>query len=144
MLLDPIDAPEDTTAEDLHRAYLDDLAAVVEDVGVEESADRTGISADVLAALVAEEYPDLVLDDACAIQALTDEWPTAEAVRLEVRDSIMLGMSSAVLDVDGLERELGGDLDAKTIQQMIEGRRPLPLATYAAIALVVERENDYA
>ncbi|MGM0397358.1 MAG: DUF5791 family protein [Halobacteriota archaeon] len=144
MLLDPIDAPEETTAEDLHLAYLEELAAVVSDVGVDEAADRTEIPADVLTALVSGEHPDLVLDDAAAILALTDEWPDADVVMLEIRDSIMLGMSSAVLDVDALERELDDGLDAKTIQQMIEGRRPMPLAEYAAIALTIERENDYA
>lgn len=144
MLLDPIDAPDETTAEALHLAYLDHLAAIVADVGVDEAADRTDCSVDVLGALVSGEHPDLTLGDAAAILALTDDWPDADVVMLEVRDSIMLGMSSAVLDVDGLERELDDDLDAKTIQQMIEGRRPFPLETYAAIALVVERENDYA
>ncbi|UWG47231.1 putative transcriptional regulator, contains HTHdomain [Halanaeroarchaeum sp. HSR-CO] len=144
MLLDPIDAPAETTAEDLHLAYLEELAAVVSDVGVDEAADRTGIPADTLAALVAGEQPQLVLDDAAAILALTDDWPDADVVMLEIRDSIMLGMSSAVLDVDALERALDDGLDAKTIQQMIEGRRPLPLATYAAIALTIRRENDYA
>lgn len=144
MLLDPIDDPDEMTAEDLHHAYLDELAAVVDDVGVEAAADGTDLASDLLSALSAGERPDLSLDDACSILALTDEWPDADVVRFEIRDSIMLGMSSAVLDVDGLEREIDLDLDAKTIQQKIEGRRPMSLAEYAAVALVIERENEYA
>lgn len=144
MLLDPIDTPEDLTAEDLHEAYLDALGDIVADVGVEEAARQTDLGADLLDALIAGDRPDLSLDDACAILALTESWPDAKGVRLEIRDSIMLGMSSAVLDVDTLERELNGDLDAKTIQQKIEGRRPMSLAEYAAVALIIERENDYA
>ncbi|MFB6133032.1 MAG: DUF5791 family protein [Halanaeroarchaeum sp.] len=144
MLLDPIDEPEDLTAADLHDAYLDALADVVSNVGVEAAAGRTGLDAGLLASLTNGDRPDLSLDDACAILALTDSWPDADAVRFEIRDSIMLGMSSAVMDVDSLERELDGDLDARTIQQKIEGRRPMSLAEYAAVALTIERENDYA
>lgn len=144
MLLDPIDAPEDRTAADLHDAYLDALADIVAEVGVEEAVRRTGLDVDLLASLAGGDRPDLSLDEACAVLSLSDSWSDADAVRFEIRDSIMLGMSSAVIDVDTLERELDGDLDAKTIQQKIEGRRPMSLLEYAAIALVIERENDYA
>lgn len=143
MLIDPIDAPDDRSAADLRREYESDLAAVVESVGVEAAAEETGIPVATLTALVDGDDPDLSLDDACAIVALTEEWPDADAVRLEVRDRIMLGMSSAILDVDGLERETDLGLEARDIQAKIEGRQPMSLAEYATIVLVIERENDF-
>jgi len=143
MLVDPIDAPDDRTADDLRREYEADLAAVVESVGVEAAAEETGISAATLSDLVDGADPDLSLDDACAIVALTEEWPDAETVRLEVRDRIMLGMSSAILDVDALEREADLGLEARDIQAKIEGRQPMSLAEYATVVLVIERENEF-
>jgi hypothetical protein len=144
MLLDPIDDPEGRTPADLHREYLDALGDIVGEVGVDAVADRTELSAETLVSLVAGERPSLTLADACAILGATDDWADTETVELEVRDSIMLGMSSAVLDVDALERHLDLGLDAKTIQQKIEGRRSMTLEEYAAIALVIERENEFA
>jgi len=144
MLLDPIADPEGVTAADLYDEYLDALAAEVASMGVETAVERTGLDADALESLVDGDRPALFLDDACAILGATADWPDAETVKLEVRDSLMLGMSSAILDVDGLERELDLDLDAKMLQQKIEGRRPMTLREYAAVALVIERENDFA
>ena len=144
MLLDPIADPEGVTAADLYDEYLDALAAEVASMGVETAVERTGLDADALESLVDGDRPALSLDDACTILGATADWPDAESVKLEVRDSLMLGMSSAILDVDGLERELDLDLDAKMLQQKIEGRRPMTLREYAAVALVIERENDFA
>lgn len=144
MLIDTIVDPDTATPADVHRWYLSALAEIVSSVGVDAAADRTDLSRETLDSLVAGDAPDLTLEDAAAILALTDDWPNVETVRLEIRDAIMLGMSSAVLDVDALERELDLALDAKTIQQKIEGRRELSLEEYAAIALLIERENEYA
>lgn len=144
MLLDPIDDPDGQTVADLHREYLDALGDIVDELGVDAAADRTGLSAKTLVSLVEGEEPPLTIADACAILGATDDWHDGETVELEVRDSIMLGMSSAVLDVDALERHLDLGLDAKTIQQKIEGRRSMTLEEYAAIALAIERENEFA
>ena len=144
MLLDPIADPEGVSPADLYRDYLDALADEVASMGVEPAAERTGLDRATLESLVDGDRPDLSLDDACAILGATEDWPDAQTVELEVRDALMLGMSSAILDVDGLERELDLDLDAKMRQQKIEGRRPMTLREYVAVALVVERENDFA
>ncbi|AKH97096.1 DUF5791 family protein [Halanaeroarchaeum sulfurireducens] len=144
MFVDSIDAPDDRTAEDLLAEYRDDLGDIVVDVGVEAAADRAGVDESDLRSLVRGEPSDLSIGDACAIWALSDDLPDEETIRREIQDSIMLGMASAILDVDTLERELDGDLDAKTIQQKIEGRRPMSLEEYAAIALLIARENKFA
>lgn len=143
MLLDPIDAPDERTTEDLLADYRDALADVVAATGVETAADATGVQLPTLEALVAGDDPALTLDDACAILALTDDWPDADAVRLEVRDHLMLGMSSAIMDVDALERALDGEMTAKEIQAKIEGRHEMSLSEYAAVVLVVEREKEF-
>lgn len=144
MLLDPIDDPDGLTPADLHREYLDALGDIVDELGVDAVADRTGLPEETLVSLVDGEHPPLTLADACAILGATDDWADAETVKLEVRDSIMLGMSSAVLDLEALERILDLGLDAKTIQQKIEGRRSMTLEEYAAIVLGIERENEFS
>lgn len=144
MLIDPIEDAEDRSAADVHESYLAALADVVDDVGVEAAAAETGIEAATLESLVAGETPELTVEEAAEIVALTDEWPDARSVKLEIRDHLMLGMSSAILDVDALETALDGAMTAKEVQAKIEGRQPMTLAEYALVALTIERENDFS
>ncbi|MFB6135108.1 MAG: DUF5791 family protein [Halanaeroarchaeum sp.] len=144
MLVDPIEAPEDRSVADVHQSFLEGLADVVESVGLETAAERTAIERDRLRVLLSREVPSFTLHEAAEILALTPEWSDGDAVRMEVRDHLMLGMSSAVLDVDALEREIDAALDAKEIQAKIEGRRSMTLREYADVVLTIARENDFA
>lgn len=144
MLVDPIEAPDDRSVADVHQSFLEGLADVVESAGLETAADRTGIERDRLQSLLEGADPEFTLQESSEILALSDEWPDADAVRMEIRDHLMLRMSSAILDVDGLEREIDAALDAKAIQAKIEGRRPMTLQEYADIVLTIARENDFA
>ncbi|MFB6069604.1 MAG: DUF5791 family protein [Halanaeroarchaeum sp.] len=143
MLVDPIDAPEERTADDLRREYAEALADVVRSVGVETAAAESAVARETLERLADGDTPEMTLQDACEILALSEDWSDPDAVRLEVRDYLMLGMSSAVLDVDALERLLDGGLTAKEIQAKLEGRQPMSLAEYASVALAIEREKDF-
>jgi hypothetical protein len=143
MLTEAIADPDAVTAGEVRAEYESALAALVETVGVEEAATASGVERDRLAALLDGESPEFTVEEAAAIFALDEDLPDAEGIVLEVRDNIMLQMSSAVMDVDALASGLESDLDAKEIQQKIEGRQPMTLAEYARIYRHVASENPY-
>ncbi|MFB6105484.1 MAG: DUF5791 family protein [Halobacteriaceae archaeon] len=145
MLYEVIDDPAGTTPAAVRASYESALADVVDAVGAATVTAETGVDRERLDALVAGESPAVTVAEAAAILGCSADWPDAETVELEVRDHIMLQMSSAVLDVEAVETGLRDetDLDARTIQQKIEGRQPMTLDEYAAIHHFVASENPY-
>ncbi|ADJ16212.1 DUF5791 family protein [Halalkalicoccus jeotgali] len=133
MLYRDLDGSEAESPEDLREQYETELAGVVEAVGVADAADETGIDRERLDALVAGESPELTVEEACEILALEPEEPDAEIVRAEVEDRLLLGMTTAVLDVDTIAANLDADLSGKEVHQRVEGRAPMTLAEYAEI-----------
>lgn len=142
MLVEPIDDVADIDVQDLHRRYRRELGRVIDAEGVETVARGTGIAPDRLAALP-EEDPGLTLADAASILATAVDQPDAESIRQEARDHLLLTMSSAVVDVDALATAMGGDLEPRDYQQMIEGHMAMPLAEYARIRYYLETKNPY-
>ena len=143
MLTDDIADPDAVTPEERRADYLSTLRDVVESGGVDAVAEQSGVSTERLDALVAGESLTFTLEEAAGILGTSDDWPAAEDILLEVRDHVMLQMSSAVMDVDALAAGLDGDLDPKEIQQKIEGRQPMTLAEYARIYRHIASENPY-
>ena len=143
MLADEIPDPEDVTPAELRAEYEAALARAVESEGVDVAAEASGVERERLDALVAGESPEFTVEEAASVLALSEERPDAEGIVLEVRDNLMLQMSSAVMDVDSLAAGLEGDLDPKEIQQKIEGRQPMTLDEYARIHRHVASENPY-
>lgn len=142
MLAETID-PAATTPADLHERYLRELARVVESVGAARIADETDVDRDRLDALLAGDEPTVTVSEAADVLSFAETRPEADAILAELRDNLMLQMSSAVLDVDGVERGLDGDMEARTIQQKIEGRQPMTLAEYARVHRHIAAENPY-
>jgi len=140
---DDIAAPEETTDEAVRADYEATLAAVVEAEGVDAVAADSGVASEVLDALAAGESPELTVEEAAGVLGTSDDYPVAEDLLLEVRDHLMLQMSSAVMDVEALASGLDDDYDAKEIQQKLEGRQPMTLAEYARIHRYVAAENPY-
>ncbi|NHN58057.1 MULTISPECIES: DUF5791 family protein [Halorussus] len=135
MLYDDIADPEATSAADLRADYASELAGVIEARGVDAVADETGVAGETLEAIAAEDADaadDITLEDAAAVVALSDESPDADAIVAEVRDNLLLGMTTAVLDVDTIAAEMD-DMDAKQVHQKVEGRAPMTLAEYATL-----------
>ena len=143
MLVDEIADPDAVSPAEVRAEYVATIAAIVEAVGVETAAEETSLDESTLESLVAGEDPRLTMDEATELLALSEEYPDAESLLLEIRDSVMLGMSSAVMDVDAMEAGLPLDLEARDIQQKIEGRQPMTLAEYAHIAHYIATENPY-
>lgn len=137
--------PATTEPEELVADYERALAEVLAEVDAATAAEETGIGVERLAALEAGERPDpeLTVAEAAAVFALSPEYPDADATLAEVRDGLLLDMSTAILDVDAVAAGLDGDLDATVVQQKIEGRQEMTLGEYARIRhLVAERGRD--
>lgn len=133
MLLADFDDPEGTSAEELRVEYERHLASIVTERGVSSVAQSTAIDEGTLNDLLDGRSPHLSVEEAASIMACTGRWPDAETVMLELRDTLMLRMSSAVMDVDTLSIAIDEDLDPTAIQQRIEGRHRMTLDEYAQV-----------
>lgn len=120
--------------EELRAEYEADLRAVVDDRGVDEVAAEADVDRDAVAALAeGDGVPELSLSDAAAIQALSPDAPDADTIEEMACEHLLLGMSTAVLDVDRIESNLDRDLSAKAIQQKLERRTEMSLDEFAAL-----------
>ena len=141
MLYDEIEDPESVSPAELRAEYLSELAAVIDEIGVDEVASESGVARETVEAIAAGEEPTVELTDAAAILATDDETPPEDAILLETRDHLLMGMTTAVLDVDTIAADMD-DMDAKEIQQKIEGRAPMTLAEYARLhRFIAERQR---
>ncbi|SNZ12949.1 hypothetical protein SAMN06269185_1992 [Natronoarchaeum philippinense] len=128
---------------DLRSEYDDALRAAVEDGGgVDTVIAETGVDRDAVTALTAGESPDISVGDAAALQALDADAPDAETIVEMAWEHLLLGMSSAVLDVETLANEIDDDLSAKEVQQKLERRAPATLDEFVAIEhAIVDRQR---
>ena len=113
MIYDDIEESDATSPEALREEY----PAVIEALAAEE----TGVA------------DELTLEDAAAVSALADDAPPADAIVAEIRDTLLMGMTTAVLDVDTIAAEIDADMDGKQVHQKVEGRSPMTLAEYATL-----------
>ncbi|TYL40281.1 hypothetical protein CV102_01490 [Natronococcus pandeyae] len=125
------------TPADLRAEYEADLASIVDRHGVETAAERTTVDRETIEAVRDEASPALSLEEAAEIQALEEDEPDAETIVTMACEHLLLGMSSAVLDVDSVESFLEIDLDAKEVQQKIERRAPMSFEEYVHVQHVI-------
>ena len=130
--------PESPAA--LRSEYDAEFAAVLEGTDLEDAAATTGVDRERLAALVEGDSPELTLEEAAAIQSLGEAEPDQATIVEMACEHLLLGMTTAVLDVDALESELGLDLDAKEIQQKIERRAPMTFEEFVHLQYVIADE----
>lgn len=102
-------------------------------MGVSTALEQTSLDRATLDGLSTGDQPQLTVREAAELLSLSEEWPDGETVMLELQDTLMLRMSSAVMDVDTLSMAIEADLDATAVQQRIEGRHPMTLEEYAQI-----------
>jgi hypothetical protein len=127
-----------STHEELRAAYDDRLVTAVTRVGEAEVAERTGLDRPMLQALRDGGSPELSLEDATAILATEPDSPGAGTLLAEARDILLMGMSSAVLDVEAIAAGIDDELEPKEIQQKVEGRYPMTLDEYARLHAYIE------
>ncbi|OVE84547.1 DUF5791 family protein [Natronolimnobius baerhuensis] len=126
------------TPAELRAEYQDDFERALEDAGASDTdasdaAAATDLERERLDAVLAGDEPELSLEEAAQIQALADGAPDAETLVTIACEHLLLGMTTAVLDVDALESELAIEMDAKEIQQKIEQRAPMSFDEYVHI-----------
>jgi len=121
------------SAEELRRRYDGQLAAVVDEHGVKDVAEDSGVERERAEAIAEGDSPELVLEEAGAILAVSPDEPDAEAIVMETRDHLLMGMTTGVLDVEAVESGIDGAIDAREIQQKIEGRLEMTLDELAQL-----------
>lgn len=124
--------PGEHTGAELYDALVAELGARVDAAGAETVAAETDLDADAVAALAAGDPPELTLEEAAAVLAAAEGDSAADVLAL-TRDAVMMGMSQAVLDVEALAAEAGGDLEPREVQSKIEGRFPMTLREFALL-----------
>ena len=138
MIYDAAENPGDLTPAALRAAYFESLSAVVSEFGIDTVVGGTGLDRATVTAIEAGEEPELTLEEAAELLALRDGAPGAEDIAWEARDHLLMGMTSAVVDVDTIARETDTELDGKEIQQAIEGRLPTTLQEFALIQAFID------
>jgi hypothetical protein len=128
-----VDEPADRTPAELHERYTDELAATVEAGGVESVAAESGLEESTLRALLAGEAPELTLQEASAILATAEDTPDPETIATLARDELLMGMTTAVLDVEAVASGIDGRLEAREIQSKVEGRFPMTLEEFGLL-----------
>lgn len=122
---------------DLRAEYEADLAAAVESVGIDAAAEETDLDRETLAALVDGESPPLSLEEAAQAQSLADGVADAETVVEMACEHLLLGMTTGVMDVDAVARDLEIGLDPKEVQQKIERRAPMSFDEFVHVQHVI-------
>ncbi|WP_129114864.1 DUF5791 family protein [Halegenticoccus tardaugens] len=142
MLYDAAERPGSLTPAELRAAYEAELRSVVETVGADAVVAETGLDRETVAALADGESVELTLEEAASVLATDESYPDDRSIVMEVRDHLLMGMTTGVLDVDTIAAEIEPDLTGQEVQQALEGRVPMTLAELAAIHGFVAERND--
>jgi hypothetical protein len=138
MLRDEFATAGEQSPDELLDAYESVLARTVETVGVDAVVSATELDTETVEAVGAGDAAELTLEEAAAILATDPDRPDADAIQAEAQDILLLGMTTAVLDVESLSSGIDVELEPKEIQQKIEGRFPITLSEYARLHSFIE------
>jgi len=127
--------------DDLLGAYGSVLSETVESVGADGVVEATELDRETVDAVAAGEIGDLSLTDATAVLAADPDRPDADALQAEAQDILLMGMTTAVMDVESLASGIDAQLEPKEIQQKIEGRYPMTLREYALLHSYIESQQ---
>jgi len=129
------------SADDLLAAF----AAMVRDaaatVGRESLTEEAGISEPTARAVADGDVSSVTVADGAAVLAAADADRDVDAVIAEVRDHLLMGMTTAVLDVDTIAARIDADLTGQEVQQALEGRTAMTLGQLAEVMSVIERRK---
>ena len=127
--------------EALLEAYGSVLAETADSVGADTVAESTGMDRDTVDALTNGDVGALSVEDAAAVLATDPDRPDADALQAEAQDILLMGMTTAVMDVEALASGIDSQLEPKEIQQKIEGRYPMTLEEYALLHSYIESQK---
>ncbi|ELZ37475.1 DUF5791 family protein [Halorubrum tebenquichense] len=137
---DSVDADEPTAADllDAFESIVTEAAASVE---VDRLVGEAGLSEADATAVRDGEVDGMSVADAAAVLATADGDRDANAMVAEIRDHLLMGMATAVLDVDAIAAKIDADLTGQEVQQALEGRTAMTLGQLAEILAVIERRK---
>ena len=138
MLHELVSDPGELTSSELYDRYVAELRAVIDEHGLETVAETSDTDRETLEELSEGDKPDLTLEESASILALSDGAPDGETIATIARDELLMGMTTAVLDVEAIESGLGGTLEAREIQSKVEGRYPMTLREFALLYQYIE------
>jgi len=124
----------------LREAYESLVADAIAEVGVDAAVDGTGLDRAAAEALVDGGSPTLTVGTAAETVALVGD-RDADAVVAELRDALLMGMTTAVLDVDTIAANVDLDLTGQEVQQALEGRTRMTLEGLAEIQGFIEERK---
>jgi len=127
--------------EALLAAYESVLAGTVESVGVVTVVESSGLDHDIVEKVADGDASNLTLGDAAAVLATDPDRPDAETIQMDAQDILLMGMTTAVMDVEALASGIDSQLEPKEIQQKIEGRYPMTLSEYALLHSYIEGQK---
>jgi hypothetical protein len=133
-----VEDPGSRPPADLRQRYEMALRDVIEHQGVDAVAEESDVDAATLTALADGESPELSLEEAASILAVQPDTPDGDAIAATSRDALLMGMTTAVLDVEAIESGLEGELEAREIQAKVEGRYPMTVAEFALLQQHIE------
>lgn len=142
MLYDAVDDPESRSPAELLAAYETELQTVVDEAGVETVVAETELDREAVEAIAAGDAADRSLEEAAAVLAVSKDYPDQQSIVLEARDHLLMGMTTAVLDVDTIAANVDVDLTGQEVQQAVEGRTPMTLTEFAAIHRLIAERKD--
>lgn len=139
-LHDVVDRPGDQPQEELLDTHTAQLAAAIQSTGVDEAARASGLEPATVSAIEdgdATEAAEIGLEAAATLLAQSDPETAAGTLVSEALDELLFGMTAGVLNVDVVAGELETDLDAREVQQALEGRYPLTLGQYVELQQLI-------
>ncbi|MGM0448143.1 MAG: DUF5791 family protein [Methanobacteriota archaeon] len=119
-------------------ALVSEAAGSVED---ERLVDEVGLSEADAVAVREGNVAALSLADGAALLAAANPDRDADSMVAEVRDHLLMGMATAVLDVDTIAAKIDADLTGQEVQQALEGRTAMTLGQLAEVLSVIERRK---
>jgi hypothetical protein len=131
----------ETSPADLRASYATVLAETLA-THAPSDGDPEGIDEGVIAAVREGDVESLGLSEAAGVLALDPERPDAAGIAAEARDILLMGMTTAVLDVEALASAVDNALEPKEIQQKVEGRYPMDLSEYALLHHTIAARAD--
>ncbi|WP_193309703.1 DUF5791 family protein [Halorubrum halophilum] len=140
IVIEAAEDADDVTPEALLASFERLVSGAIAEAGPDQIVEEAGVESAAVEAAAAGDVAALRLEDAAAIATVpTDR--DADAVVAELRDHLLMGMATAVLDVDTIAAAIDADLTGQEVQQTLEGRAAMTLGQLAAIAAVIEQRK---
>ncbi len=138
---EPIDRPDDDGetigAATLLASFETLLSERIDEVGSDRVVAEGSVDAAVVEAIAEDDAGSVTVEEGVAVLAVGRD-RDVESMIAELRDHLLMGMATAVLDVDTIAASIDVDLTGQEVQQTLEGRAAMTIEQLADIMAVIE------